>query len=418
MAWAERVSARSWRVRYWKDDGTVGSVYGFTTKTAAQNAADDMETEQRAGTFIDPDRGKTTVADWVEDWLPTIDVELRTEENYRRMLRCHILPRWGTTSLVDISTNKVAGWAKTLRADGLAPATVSGITKLFTMILSDAVAERLIAYNPAQLRRRGRARNARPAEKIWATPEQALAVADQAALCYHPWGAMLIATAAWTGMRWGEATGLHRRNVHLDDGCLIVDPEVGALHESEGGRLWLGPPKNASSARKISLPPFLIPLLRRHLDQVDAEFVFVTPAREWHRRSNFARRATRPAADGTRRRQPPTNTTDDNTANETTEPAASTRSGRPAKPVVVTEPVLPGLTFHGLRHSHKTWLIADGLPEIAQSRRLGHILPDKIQETYSHVADEVEYRLMASLQERWEKALANSTRDDVAWRTI
>ncbi len=413
MAWAERVSTRSWRVRYWKDDGSVGSVYGFTTKTAAQDAAADMESDQRAGTFIDPHRGKTTVADWVEDWLAALDVDIRTEENYRGMLRRHIVPRWGTTSLTDISSIKVAAWAKTLRGDGLAPATVSGITKLFTMILADAVAERLIAYNPAQLRRRGRGRTTRPAERVWATPEQALAVADQAALCYHPWGAMLIATAAWTGMRWGEATGLHRRNLYLDDGYLIIDPDTGALHESAGGRLWLGPPKNPSSARKVSLPPFLIPLLHRHLDQVDAEFVFVTPDRQWHRRSNFARRATRPAADGTPR---PGNGGAD-VGNEANAPGNG-RRGRPAKPSVITEPVRPGLTFHGLRHSHKTWMIADGLPEIAQSRRLGHILPDKIQETYSHVADEVEHRLLQALQERWDKALANAPLDDLPWRTI
>jgi integrase len=54
------------------------------------------------------------------------------------------------------------------------------------------------------------------------------------------------------------------------------------------------------------------------------------------------------------------------------------------------EPVKPGLTFHGLRHGHKTWMIADGVPEVAQARRLGHILGDRIQDTYSHVAAEVE----------------------------
>jgi integrase len=80
--------------------------------------------------------------------------------------------------------------------------------------------------------------------------------------------------------------------------------------------------------------------------------------------------------------------------------------------------IKPGLTFHGLRHSHKTWMIADGIPEIAQSRRLGHILHDKIQETYSHVATEVEHRLLQSLQDRWEKAVANSptVTGSSAWR--
>jgi Aldo/keto reductase family len=86
-----------------------------------------------------------------------------------------------------------------------------------------------------------------------------------------------------------------------------------------------------------------------------------------HRRSNFGRRALRPATDGT---------------------------GYLGAPPVRLEPVKSGLAFHGLRHSHKTWMIADVVPEVAQSRRLGHILGDRIQETYSHVAAEVETRLL------------------------
>jgi integrase len=403
MAWVEKVSQNTWRIRYWKADGTLGSVPGFPSKSAADRHAADLESDQRGGTFIDPAAGKLTLAAWVEDWLPALDVDIRTEEGYRSRLRCHILPRWGDVGLADISGIKVAGWAKQLRQSGLAPATVSGIMKLFTMILADAVAERLIAYNPIQPRRRGRSRAVRPVERIWATPGQVLAVADQAAACYDPSGAMLIVTAAWTGARWGELTGLHRKNLHLDDGCLTIDPDLGSLHEGANGKLWLGQPKNAGSARIISLPEFLIPLLRRHLDSVDSEFVFVTPDGHWHRRSNFARRAMRPAADGNK---------------APVEPGTLSTPGTPRAGTVRTEPVRPGLTFHGLRHSHKTWMIADLVPEIAQSRRLGHILHDKIQETYSHVAIEVEQRLIQGLQDRWDKAIANAgidSGDESVW---
>jgi hypothetical protein len=61
-------------------------------------------------------------------------------------------------------------------------------------------------------------------------------------------------------------------------------------------------------------------------------------------------------------------------------------------------------------------VIADGIPEVAQSRRLGHLLDDKIQETYSHVAAEVEARLLQALEDRWNKAVANSS-DTPAWRS-
>ncbi len=87
--------------------------------------------------------------------------------------------------------------------------------------------------------------------------------------------------------------------------------------------------------------------------------MFTTPSGTWWWRSTFIRRILRPAVDGNL---------------DATEPT------------VRTVPVRPGLTFHGLRHSHKTWLIADNIPEIAQARRLGHHLDNRIVETYSHVA--------------------------------
>jgi hypothetical protein len=61
-------------------------------------------------------------------------------------------------------------------------------------------------------------------------------------------------------------------------------------------------------------------------------------------------------------------------------------------------------------------MIADNVPQVAQSRRLGHILPDKIQETYSHVATEVEQRLLDCLEDRWHKAVADSP-NIPSWRT-
>ena len=237
------------------------------------------------------------------------------------------------------------------------------------MLMADAAAEKLIPANPIQPHRRGRKRHtARTPEKVWAEPDEILHLADQIATHYHPTGAILIITAAWTGARWGELTGLQRPNLHLHDdntGHLVIDPNHGALHESSGGRLWLGPPKTIESARTITLPPFLVHLLRTHLGAHTHTHVFTSPDGNLHRRSNFARRALRPCADGNTH------------SNQTT---------------MRLDPIKPGLTFHGLRHSHKTWMIADHVPEIAQAHRLGHTLKDKIQQTYSHIAREVETR--------------------------
>jgi hypothetical protein len=141
----------------------------------------------------------------------------------RRVDEAVLRARLGSTSLAELSTLEITGWIKELGTD-YAPTTVSSIVKLKSMMLEDAIDERII-------------------------------------------------TAAWTGCRWGELAGLHRTNLHLDTRRLVVDPDTGALHEYSRMR-WIGPPKTTASARSISLPPFLITLLRQHLERHDNEFVF------------------------------------------------------------------------------------------------------------------------------------------------
>ena len=167
----------------------------------------------------------------------------------------------------------------------------------------------------------------------------------------------------------------HRRMGHH----LVRRARPRPVHESAHTR-WLGSPKTASSARTITLPPFLITMLRKHLERHDNEFVFTAEGGTWLWRSTFIRRVLKPAVNG--------------------------NEGGPLSGVR-TVPIRPGLTFHGLRHSHKTWLIAGGSPEIAQARRLGHHLPNRVTEVYSHVAPEVELRLLNDLQRRWHEADLN-----------
>ncbi|WP_406045717.1 tyrosine-type recombinase/integrase [Micromonospora sp. NBC_00898] len=93
-------------------------------------------------------------------------------------------------------------------------------------------------------------------------------------------------------------------------------------------------------------------------------------ARGYHqRRSNFNRRAWTPAIAGDPKR------------------------GNP--------PILPGMHFHDLRHTHKTWLIEDGIPEIAQARRLGHRLAG-VRGIYSQVTEPIINNLVDARQRRWE----------------
>src|SRR5690349_13417334 len=80
MAWVEQCGNRTWRVRYRRDDDTIGAVSGFTTKTAATEHANSLEADQREGRFLDPAAGQITLTEWSQDWLQALDVAIRTED--------------------------------------------------------------------------------------------------------------------------------------------------------------------------------------------------------------------------------------------------------------------------------------------------------------------------------------------------
>ena len=67
-------------------------------------------------------------------------------------------------------------------------------------------------------------------------------------------------------------------------------------------------------------------------------------------------------------------------------------------------PLVPGLTAHGLRHGHRTWMAEDGIPDILAEQRLGHEVPG-MRGLYTHVSDRMREALIQALQARWEDSL-------------
>ncbi|MEU5958609.1 hypothetical protein [Streptomyces sp. NPDC047525] len=115
------------------------------------------------------------------------------------LLKDHLLPAWGEMPLGEITPTAVATWLKQLRAS-YKPTTVAAIGELLSLILSSVALERLIPVNSVRLaRQRGRTR------------------LEEAAR-------FDIITAAYTGMRRGELTGLRRAAADLDAQDLATLP--------------------------------------------------------------------------------------------------------------------------------------------------------------------------------------------------
>jgi hypothetical protein len=81
--------------------------------------------------------------------------------------------------------------------------------------------------------------------------------------------------------------------------------------------------------------------------------------------------------------------------------------GVPARPIALASwmPVSAGLTPHGLRHGHQTWLDDLGIRYVLQSERMGHEVPG-MRGVYSHITPGMRAELTTGLQELWEESLS------------
>jgi integrase len=67
-------------------------------------------------------------------------------------------------------------------------------------------------------------------------------------------------------------------------------------------------------------------------------------------------------------------------------------------------PIAPGLTPHGLRHTHKTLMREAATAPKLMDERLGHE-DGSVQSRYDHITAGMRQALMAALTESWEESL-------------
>ena len=364
MAWVEK-HRDGYRVRYRLHD-TLLTENGYTTRTQAEGRAADIESDQRRGRFVDPRLAQTSIDEWIRTWAAAHYVTATTRATYDSHIRNHILPRWSGSAVGDIQRMAVKGWVNTQLRRTLSDKSCQDILVLLSTILGEAVDEGLIATNPCRKLR----------ISFTERPERPHATADEVVIIsarMPPAPGLMVLTAAYTGLRWGELTGLQWTRLRLDDPAprIEVDADDGALHEL-GGRLELGPPKSAASARTVHLPPFLADRLAdHHATDPDGPFVFTGVQGGLYRRANFRQRFWQPALTG--------------------------------NPDRGWAPIQREMHFHDLRHTHETWLIEDQVPRVLRLARLGHKRKD-IDDFYAHVTPAMRDKMLDALQERWDRS--------------
>src|ERR1035437_5440976 len=159
---------------------------------------------------------------------------------YRGIVRIHIVPRWGTWQLGKITLSDVNLWIADL-AVGLRPGTVRQTHRVLSLILDTAVADGLIARNPAagaKLPRQVRT------EPVFLTAQQVAELARASEPQDLP-----VLTLAFTGLRFGELAGLKVRRFDPVRRRLTVSESVTEVR----GRLTWSTPKTHQT-RSVPVP--------------------------------------------------------------------------------------------------------------------------------------------------------------------
>jgi integrase len=171
-----------------------------------------------------------------------------------------------------------------------------------------------------------------------------------AALRYYT----IAAVALGSGLRRGELLALRWSNIDLDGASLRVEQ---ALEWTQRGGLIFKAPKTKFGKRSVNLAAHTVTVLRDH--------------RKQQLEQRMALGLGKPAADGL---------VFPNWKGEPRVPGSVSKEWTAAmKPLGVTA------TFHSLRHTHASMLIASGLDILSISRRLGHGTAAITLNVYAHL---------------------------------
>jgi integrase len=249
-----RRSSGRWQAIYDRESVTH-SAGTFNSKADALACLAAIETDLHRGAWIHPQLGKSTVAEFANEWLDQrSDLAYRTKELYRYLLDRHILPALGPISLVALSSSKARSWHSGVAKNH--PSTAAKAYRLLSSMMRTAVVDGLITSSPCKVDGAG---VERAAERPVASVSEINAL--EAAMPEHL--RLIVPLATWGQLRRAELLGLRRKDVDLEAGVIRIEQSrTITMH----GKSLTKEPKSIAGRRTIALPSFLIGPVRQHLE--------------------------------------------------------------------------------------------------------------------------------------------------------
>ncbi len=338
----------------------------FETKKKAEQHRASTQVKVRRGEYVDP--GKTpTFKAAAEVWYESkTDRRVSHVSDLRSRLDKHLLPRFGVLRLDHITVAMVESLRNELRAQGYAPRTVNTIVRIAGAVFRGAIRRHEAVSNPVDLIERaftathelvpGNDGDRDGTDSVnpdaVLSPSQVRLMLDAATPCYYR---TLFTTAFVTGMRSGELLALFWGDLELDStdgsrGKIYVRRTLSRarVDRDEPVRPRFYPPKTKAGLRSITIAPEMVSMLKAWKLQCvpsDLNLVF-------------------PGDDG--------------------QPACRDRILKCGLHPALRRAELRQVTFHSLRHSCASAMIAAGAPITEIQHRLGHSSPAITLRVYSH----------------------------------
>lgn len=321
------------------------TVYGVTQREAFEKLETLRNDRRRVGKSI---LNRESLAAFLESWLEN-HVEIlragKTVREYRGVVRRHIQPQLGDTSLVKIDSERIFQWQAQLAHAGRSANVRRRALRVLQIAMNHAIKLRKMVVNPcaaveAPMHCR---KQVTPLE-----PNQCFRLFEN---CQQHRLGDLIIVAALTGLRKGELFALHWSDVDLDGGVINIRH---TLEELPSG-IRLKKPKSTSGRRVVAMTADAVRAFRHRKEKAVAEglaqencpIVFPNRHGGYLRSSNFDRSVWKPLR---------------------------TRSDLPES-----------FVFHDLRHTTASLLLAAGVDLKVIQHQLGHSDYSITANTYSHL---------------------------------
>ncbi|NGN62570.1 site-specific integrase [Streptomyces sp. A7024] len=302
---------------------------------------------ERTGIDDDP---RLRVDAYLLEWLHLKEQQLKptTYRHYRQYVHRDLIPAFGRLRLTQLRPRHISAFTDAQLAAGRGRTTVYRCTAALSSALGHAVRIRLLAHNPAAHSLMPRPV---PPERLCWSPEQSAAFLVHNHAHYGDRFTDLFEVLLGTGLRRGEALGLHWADVYLAERVLFVRWTLTAI---DNNALHLGPPKTKASRNWVALAPRV--------------------ARALHRQAALQMSALPPGA-----------------PLEGLVFAAS--DGAPLRPQYVLEQLrrraeeagVPRIGVHDLRHTAATIMLSSGVPLAVVSKTLRHSTLATTVNIYGHL---------------------------------